>query len=178
MTRKIPIVVLFVLAVLPPGVVGAQEMSGMPAASCTKPAELPAALAGWTAKTPLASATDASRMDAAMLAIGQGASVTLHPTREVHYVSQPEKPGGSVAHGGMVAVAISASGTYQVSLNSSAWVDVLKDGTAVISSAHAPGPACTGIRKTVRFSLTPGRYAIQLSANAAPTIAVMVSQVP
>ena len=177
MKRTISILVL-VFTVLAPRTAGAQEMRDMPAASCTKPAELPAELAGWTAKTPLASATDVSGLDGAMLAVGHRAIVTLHPTREIHYITQPKKPDGSVAHGGMLAVAISAAGAYQVSLDSRVWIDVLKDGKAVISSAHAPGQACTGIRKTVRFPLTPGRYVIQMSANAAPTISVMVSQVP
>ncbi len=31
-----------------------------------------------------------------------------------------------------------------------------------MSGAHAPGPACSGIRKTVQFPLQPGRYVIQL----------------
>ena len=47
-----------------------------------------------------------------------------------------------------------------------------------MSGAHAPGPACSGIRKTVQFPLQPGRYVIQLSANGDPTIAMMVSRVP
>ena len=36
---------------------------------------------------------------------------------------------------------------------------------------------CTGIRKTVQFPLTPGHYVLQISANADPEIAVMVSLV-
>ena len=44
-------------------------------------------------------------------------------------------------------------------------------------TAHAPGPACTGIRKTVQFPLQPGHYVLQISANADPTIAVMISTV-
>jgi hypothetical protein len=45
------------------------------------------------------------------------------------------------------------------------------------STAHAPGPPCTGIRKTVQFVLQPGGYVLQISANADPDIAVMISQV-
>jgi hypothetical protein len=47
-----------------------------------------------------------------------------------------------------------------------------------MSGAHAPGPACSGIRKTVQFSLQPGRHVIQLSANGDPTIAVLISRAP
>jgi hypothetical protein len=52
-----------------------------------------------------------------------------------------------------------------------------KDGAGVISSAHGHGPDCTGIRKMVDFALTPGRYTVQISANAAPQITVMALEV-
>lgn len=83
-----------------------------------------------------------------------------------------------MAYGGLLQLNVKNVGTYQVNLSSGAWIDLLKDGTAVMSGAHAPGPACSGIRKTVQFPLQPGRYVIQLSANGDPTIAVMVSRVP
>jgi len=104
--------------------------------------------------------------------------VSLRHTREVQYVVQPEKPGGSVAYGGLLMLDVKTAGTYQVNLSSGAWIDMLKDGAAVMSGAHAPGPACSGIRKTVQFPLQPGRHVIQLSANGDPTIAVLVSRAP
>ena len=113
-----------------------------------------------------------------MLAPGHAATAALHPTRDVHYITQPEKPGGSVAHGGLIAVAITEAGIYQVSLSSGAWIDVLKDGASVESSAHAPGPACTGIRKTVQFALGAGRAVIQLSGNPDAAIQVLVTKIP
>lgn len=168
------------LLLMLPAAAGAQDMPGMatPGAKCAAPATLPPALAGWTAKGAMTSATQASGLDAAMLTPGKAVTVALHSTRDVQYVTQPEKPGGSVAHGGVLAISIAEAGTYQVSLSSGAWIDVLKDGAATMSSAHAPGPACSGIRKTVQFPMQPGRYVIQVSANADPAIDVMVSRVP
>jgi hypothetical protein len=157
------------------GSVCAQEM---PRAKCDAPAPLPAALSGWTEKTPLTAATAEDGLKSAALTPGKSAVLTLHPTREVHYPSQPEKPGGSVAHGGLASFRIAKAGTYQVSLNSGAWIDVVKDGAMVESSAHGPGPACTGIGKTVRFALQPANYVLQISANAGAEIAVMISPVP
>jgi hypothetical protein len=178
-TAILAIVLVAFASVALPTVAGAQEMPGMAMpAKCTAPAPPPLALAGWSHKAELVSATRAAGLDAALLTPGRAAAVTLHPTRQVAYVTQPEKPGGSVAHGGMLAVDVAIPGTYQVSLDSGAWIDMLKDGKALVSSAHAPGPACTGIRKTVRFPLAAGHYVIQISANAAPTIQVMVSKVP
>lgn len=166
------------LAIFLSGAAEAQEMP-QPAQSCAAmDTGLPAYLAGWQTKDSLTSATQASALDAATLPLAQGAIVTLHPTREVTYVTQPEKPGGSVAHGGMVAVSISQAGRYQVSLGSGAWIDMVRDGVFVISAAHAPGPKCSSIRKTVIFPLQPGRYVLQISANADPTLPVMVTLVP
>ena len=78
----------------------------------------------------------------------------------------------------MLAVTIADAGTYQISLSNGAWIDLLKDGAAQVSTAHAPGPACSGVRKTVQFAMVPGRYVIQLSGNADPVIQVLVSKVP
>ena len=87
-------------------------------AKCSAPGGVasPLALSGWTVKGAVTSATQAPGLDAAMLVTGKAAAVTLHPTRDVQYVIQPEKPGGSVAHGGLLAVTIAEAGTYQVSL--------------------------------------------------------------
>lgn len=166
----------FAAALLASGAVQAQEMQAAP--KCTEMVAPPPALAGWTSKQDVKSALKADGLAQAALTIDHGANVALHPTREVAYVTQPDKPGGSVASGGLLSVSIATAGTYQVNLSSGAWIDLLQDGKAVLSTAHAPGPACTGIRKTVQFPLQPGRYVLQLSANADPAIQVMVSRVP
>ena len=158
------------------GALSAQEQMA-PAPKCTAVAAPPPALAGWTAKADITAATKADGLAAATLAVDHGANVALAGTRDVAFITQPDKPGGSVAHGGLVAVVIDKPGTYQVNLSSGAWIDLVKDGKSVLSTAHEPGPACTGIRKTVQFPLQPGRYVLQISANADPVIQVMVSRV-
>jgi hypothetical protein len=163
-------------ALMASGAAGAQEMQAAP--KCAAIVAPPPALAGWTTRQAVKSALKADGLAQAALTIDHGADVTLHPTRDVSYVTQPDKPGGSVASGGLLAVSIATAGTYQVNLSSGAWIDLLQDGKPVLSTAHAPGPACTGIRKTVQFPLQPGSYVLQLSANADPAIQVMVSRVP
>lgn len=166
------------LLALVPCAAYSQEMP-QPTADCAlTDASLPAALSGWTKRTMLTSAAQASGLEGATLPLGRGITVALRPTREVSYAAQPEKPGGSVAHGGMVAFSIPDPGTYQVSLSSGAWIDVLKAGAPLVSAAHAPGPKCSSIRKTVAFLLQPGRYVLQISASADPTLTVMVTRVP
>jgi hypothetical protein len=169
---------ILVLATTASQSVTAQEMRPAPAHCVGATPALPAALAGWVHKNPVTAATAAGGLKPAMLALDRGATVRLHPTRSVSYVVQPDKPGGSVAHGGLVGVMITEPGTYQINLGSGAWIDLVRDGAKVVSTAHAPGPACSGIRKTVQFPLHPGRYVIQISANADPTLAVMVSRAP
>jgi hypothetical protein len=141
-------------------------------------AALPPALASWTAKVDLVSAASAADLPQARIALGQAARVTLHGTRDVAYAVQPEKPGGSVAHGGLLTFTIAEAGSYRVGLSSGAWIDVLKDGQAQVSTAHGHGPACSTLRKMVDFNLRPGVYELQISANADPEIGVLVVKAP
>lgn len=139
-------------------------------------ATLPLPVSSWISKSQVVAGADAT--SAPLLVPGTAVEATLLPTRQVRYAIQPEKPGGSVAYGGILAVAIDKAETYQVNLGSGAWIDLVRDGKSVASTAHAPGPACSGIRKTVQFPLEPGHYVLQISANAEPAIAVMISGVP
>ena len=73
----------------------------------------------------------------------------------------------------MLALDVREAGTYQVALSDGAWIDVLKDGTAIASSAHDHGAGC----KMVSFTLQPGRHVIQLSGNKEETIGVVAAWV-
>jgi hypothetical protein len=147
-------------------------------AECHDGIPLPAALSGWDSKDTFAAADAAAGLGKAELTPGRAATVSLDPTPHVHYVIQPEKPGGPVTHGGLLGLTVTEAGAYQISLNSGAWIDVVKDGVALTPSAHHHGPACTGIRKTLQFPLQTGTYVIQISANPDPTIQIMVSKAP
>jgi hypothetical protein len=149
-----------------------------PGACAATDAELPAPLAAWPHKVELVAATTPAGLGAASIAAGQAAHVALHGTREVTYASQPAKPGGSVAHGGLIQIVVDQPGTYRVALSSGAWIDLVRDGQAVASTAHGHGPACSTIRKMVDFPLQPGAYVLQISANAEPAISVLATKVP
>jgi hypothetical protein len=174
---RVPAFVLALIAAPMFAPLAAQAQAGM--AACTAPtAPLPALYAPWATPAPLASAAAAADMPKAVIVPGRAVLASLHSTREVAYVIQPEKPGGSVSHGGLFEVDIDASGLYRFALGAGAWIDVLKDGKALDSVAHSPGPACTGIRKMVDFPLEPGRYVLQISANADPQLAILVLRQP
>jgi len=98
-------------ALLASGAAGAQEMQAAP--KCTELVAPPPALAGWTSKQDVSSASKADGLPRAALTIDRGATVALHPTREVSYVAQPDKPGGSVASGGLLSVSIESCSYFQ-----------------------------------------------------------------
>ncbi|MBL8553934.1 MAG: homogentisate 1,2-dioxygenase [Phenylobacterium sp.] len=139
---------------------------------------IPAHLTGWTHPAALAAAASAADAGKAALKVGQAADAALPSTGDVKFALRPEKPGGSVSHGGLFSVDIRKAGTYTVALSTAAWIDVVRDGKALVSSAHGRGPACTTLRKMVQFPMQPGRYLIQISANAEPKIGIMVAANP
>ena len=161
-----------------PATLAAQGMADHPAARCTAPAPLPAALAGWSARTPLTAATAPAGLKAATLTPGKAVDATLGRTGGIRYVVPPEKPGDAASYGGLFAFTVAKAGTYRVALGSGAWIDVLKGKTAIASSKHGHGPDCSGVRKMVDFPLTPGRYVLQIAAGKAAALPMMVVPLP
>lgn len=142
------------------------------------PAPLPAELASWVARTPIAAGTQADQLDTATLAVGHAVDASLVHTPDVHYPLRPEQPGGSVAYGGLFAFTVAEAGTYRVALGSGAWIDVVKDGKAVESIAHGHGPDCSSVHKMVDFPLQPGSYTLQVAANGQAQMPLLVTRVP
>lgn len=148
-----------------------------PACAITSDDSLPAPLSAWKTRTDLAAAGKASELKNAALPIGKAVNGQLKRTPDVKFTVLPEKPGGSVSYGGMYQLVIKEAGAYQISLGSGAWIDVFSGKTVLQSSAHAPGPACTTLRKTVQFPLKAQTYTVQLSGNGDPVLPVMVTRV-
>lgn len=141
--------------------------------------ELPADLAGWDAPQPLIAAKDAAGLNAAELTLGQAANATLIRTAEVEYPVRPERPGGSVSYGGLFRFAVAEAGTYRVAIGSAAWIDVLSPGNERVQSGKfGHGPECSGIRKMVEFTLSPGIHTLLIAANGQPQMPVLVNRVP
>jgi len=162
------------LAAAAPAGVAATAAPACPAT----PAPLPAALAPWTAPAPLAAATDVAGLAAATLPLGAAKDLALGRTPAVRYALRPERPGGSVSHGGMARFVVAQAGVYRVAMDSAAWIDVVADGKSLESVAHGHGPDCSGIRKMVDFRLAPGAYVLQVAGNGTPRVRVLVTSVP
>lgn len=165
------------LAALGAPVAMAQDESTHPA--CTgAPVAPPPELAAWPSQGALTAAAKAGDLASASLVIGKAFKATLQHTPDVKYVLRPEKPGGSVSYGGLLQVTITEAGSYRLALGNASWIDVVKDGAAMLSTAHKPGPACSGIRKMVDFKLEPGVYTVQLSAGADTATGILVAKLP
>ncbi len=165
------------LLALPLGAARAQDMAASPACTGAAPA-LPAELAGWATRAPLRAAATPARAAAATLTVGKGIDATLLPTSALTYAIRPEKPGGSVSFGGLFGFTIGQAGTYRIALGSGAWIDVLRGKTPVTSSAHGHGPDCSTVRKMVDFPLVPGRYTLQVAANGAADLPILLTRLP
>jgi hypothetical protein len=120
----------------------------------------------------LKAATASPELEPARLPLDKPVTVTLHPGSDVRFAVAPEKHGDASSFGGMLVVDVREAGTYRIALSAGAWLDVLKDGAAIASSAHDHGAGC----KMVSFSLQPGRHVIQLSGNKEETIGVVVAR--
>lgn len=168
---KSPALLALVLAlVFAPACSFAQET----APACpTAPAPLPPEYAGWTAAMPVTAATIPADLAKAQIAVSSRADVALLSTTQIQFVS-PEKAPAPGSHGGMVGFTVPLAHIYRVALGAGAWIDVVRDGKPVMSGAHGHGPACTAIRKTVDFALTPGDYVLQITGSKDPAIAVMI----
>lgn len=179
MKRALFIEAAVLIALAVPSWPAAAQMAPMAEPACPAGAEpIPAEFAHWAHRAQLPAAVDAATLAKARLEPGKAVDLALRPTPDVRYSLRPERPGGSVSHGGMAMFTVSATGTYRVAIGSGAWLDIVHDGAAATSVGHGHGPACSGIRKMVDFKLEPGDYVLQIVGNGTPAIPVMVVRLP
>jgi hypothetical protein len=102
-------------------------------------------------------------------------SLTLTPSADVKFAFQPERAPAAGTFSGVYHLTVQTAGTYRVALSAGAWIDLAQNGVVLKSVAHTEGPACSGIRKIVDFTLAPGTYALQLSGAKAAEIHVLIA---
>jgi len=140
-------------------------------------AHLPAPLAAWPRRTAVAAAATAAGLPQAPLWVARPVNAMLRPNAEVVFPARPDRPGGAETFGGLLDITILAAGDYQVELGTDAWIDVVRDGALVASTAHAHGPDCTTIRKMVVFPLKAGHSVLEITGANGPVVGVMVTRV-
>jgi hypothetical protein len=156
----------------------AQETPSAKANCSTMDSALPPAFSAWPTQAALSAAVNAAGLSKATLTPGKAVAASLSPTAEVHFVVPPEKPADPASRSGLFDIKIAKSGTYVVGLGAGAWIDVLKDGKALTSSAHDHGPTCSTLHKLVEFPLEPGHYVLQISGNTDAKLSILVAKRP
>ena len=107
---------------------------------------------------------------------GRGVALELAPYASAPFLLPPgRQPKTPDSYGGIVTIAnLPQAGTWQVTTSAEAWIEVIQNGKAIVSSAHTGKRDCEGIRKSVRFELQPGPVTIQISGATAPSIKLAV----
>lgn len=132
---------------------------------CSATAPPPVGLEAW-------STISAITMDS--IAVGKGTGLRLQPVENVVFALAPARAPKPGSFGGVYQFTVATAGTYRVALAAAAWIDVVRDGKPLESVAHMEGPVCSGIRKIVDFTLTPGRYTLQLSGAKEVPMRVLI----
>ena len=137
-------------------------------APCATPAPPPPEFVGWEKRAALA--------DGGTIAIGQSAALTL--ASAPRFAVTPGHAPAAGTFGATLRFTVATAGTYRVAVGSAVWIDVVRAGASLTSTAHDRGPACSPVRKIVDFRLAPGVYALQVSGSATPSVGVMVVRAP
>ena len=143
-----------------------------------KPAPLPAELAGWPMAKALKAASSGEAAAQAPLTLGQSADLTLVLERVMSFAASPGRAKDDPSFGGLASIRIDKAGTYRVTLDSPAWIDLVAGGAALKSTGHSHGTDCSGIGKMVDFRLEPGTYLVQLAGSVPDKVRVLVTAVP
>lgn len=131
-------------------------------APCTRvDAVLPSALVGWREN-----GDDLSNGRALTVVAVDPAAARLTD------IPAPTRPGKMV----LASLTVARAGTYGIALDQAAWIDLYpqRSGAALTSTAHGHGPACTSIRKIVRYQLVPGTYFVAVSGMQQPRAKLML----
>jgi hypothetical protein len=82
------------------------------------------------------------------------------------------------AYAGLARLQLQQAGSYRVSMDQGAWIDVVADGQMINSSNFQSRPGCTAPHKIVQFLLPAGHeLLLQFSAATAPVLRVAVTPV-
>ncbi len=117
-----------------------------------------------------------------------GASVTALPAKAMLVTLVPQDQAAlSVAPSGKQKAArdnvragiinfagVPEPGPYHGTLSGPGWIDVVQNGVNLGAIAHTGKADCDGIRKSVRFNIGAGPFAIHLSGIPSETIKVMI----
>jgi hypothetical protein len=132
----------------------------------------------WPIDKERAALTSQDRLKAASgneLQIPATATLDLKTTAEAKLPAAPErKPKDGTFAGFLRFKAPPKAGAYTVSLSSDAWIDVIQDGEQLKPMELSSATGCAGLRKTVKFDLSGGPFAVQISGATENNVSVAV----
>ena len=117
------------------------------------------------AATATSSAAGASMQTAPLLAPEMLHDLQLGLQSHVAFAAPPGKSRpGDGPYAGLARLQVTASGTYRISLDQAAWIDVIDTDRPIASGDFQGRPGCVAPHKIVQFALPAGKeLLIQLS---------------
>jgi len=107
----------------------------------------------------------------------QAFALALVPGKDVTYAVPPAKKKHDGFAGLVAFAAPERPGTYQVTLSSEGWIDLVQNGAALDSTDHSGVKNCPGLRKSVRFGVGAAPVTLQINGAPADTIKVAIRPV-
>lgn len=132
---------------------------------------LPADLAAWTTPQPRIAALGPDMRF--VLKPGTAVRLKLAPLAQVRLAATPGRAAEPGSFAGLAALDIAKPGKLRVALSDRAYVDLVRDGRALVSTTHGHGPKGSTIRKIVTFDVERGRYIVQLTGASAAEVTIL-----
>lgn len=104
-------------------------------------------------------------------------SLRLRPAASVELPTPPTstpKAEDAKRFAGFVSFENIPEGHYQVAISDHGWLDVVQDGKALESTGHTGSPKCSDLRKSVRFEMASGPFAVQIYGARGDTIRLAI----
>jgi len=104
----------------------------------------------------------------------------LIPQSQVSFAAPPGKrPSSDGAYAGLATLSLDKPGSYRISLDQPAWVDVVANGAVIDARDFQGRRGCNAPHKIVAFELPAGtRLTLQFSASTSAALLMAVSRSP
>jgi len=118
--------------------------------------------------------------DAPRVALDRVYAIELAPYSQIAFAHAPGKSRlTDGAHGALVALKVPEAGLYRVTIDTGAWVDVVRRGAIVVSNQFQGRSACPRFHKSVEYTLQAGETVmIQVTGGTETKVRLAVTRVP